>query len=145
MIGLLRLVADATGVSRLASIAPSHRGTQQGGRGTLRIARAAGSAIERAMLIIDDLSVRVAGRLLIERASVPHPRRFARSDSSAATAAARAPCSTSSPATWAAEHGDIELPSRWRVGRLAQEAPDGPESLIDVVLKADVERSRLLN
>ena len=36
------------------------------------------------------------------------------------------------------------MPSRWRVGRLAQEAPNGPESLIDVVLKADVERTRLL-
>jgi ATP-binding cassette subfamily F protein 3 len=44
----------------------------------------------------------------------------------------------------AAEHGDIELPSRWRVGRLAQEAPNGPESLIEVVLKADLERARLL-
>ena len=44
----------------------------------------------------------------------------------------------------AAEHGGIELPSRWRVGRLAQEAPDGPESLIEVVLKADIERARLL-
>src|SRR4029079_2612407 len=29
-------------------------------------------------------------------------------------------------------------------GRLAQEAPNGPESLIEVVLKADVERTRLL-
>ena len=44
----------------------------------------------------------------------------------------------------AAEHGDIEMPSRWRVGRLAQEAPNGPESLIEVVLKADIERTRLL-
>jgi ATP-binding cassette subfamily F protein 3 len=34
---------------------------------------AAGSAIERAMLIIDDLSVRVAGRLLIENATVRIP------------------------------------------------------------------------
>jgi ATP-binding cassette subfamily F protein 3 len=36
------------------------------------------------------------------------------------------------------------LPSRWRIGRLAQEAPNGPESLIEVVLNADDERTRLL-
>ena len=36
------------------------------------------------------------------------------------------------------------MPPRWRIGWLAQEAPDGPESLIDVVLKADLERDALL-
>jgi ATP-binding cassette subfamily F protein 3 len=42
------------------------------------------------------------------------------------------------------ETGTIALPPRWRIGSLAQEAPDGPESLIDVVLKADVERDALM-
>src|SRR6185436_7392644 len=37
-----------------------------------------------------------------------------------------------------------ERPQRWSVGRLAQEAPDGPEHLIDVVLNADRQRTRLL-
>ena len=36
------------------------------------------------------------------------------------------------------------MPPRWRIGSLAQEAPDGPESLINVVLKADLERDALL-
>jgi len=45
----------------------------------------------------------------------------------------------------AAEHGSVELPPRWRIGSLAQEAPDGPESLINVVLKADLERDALLH
>ena len=36
------------------------------------------------------------------------------------------------------------IPPRWRIGSLAQEAPDGPESLIEVVLKADLERDALL-
>jgi ATP-binding cassette subfamily F protein 3 len=36
------------------------------------------------------------------------------------------------------------MPPRWRIGSLAQEAPDGPDSLISVVLKADVERHTLL-
>ncbi len=43
------------------------------------------------------------------------------------------------------ESGSITLPPRWRIGSLAQEAPDGPESLINVVLKADLERDALLN
>src|SRR4051794_38091870 len=36
------------------------------------------------------------------------------------------------------------MPSRARIGRLAQEAPSGPERLIDVVLAADTERTQLL-
>ena len=42
------------------------------------------------------------------------------------------------------ESGSIAIPPRWRVGSLAQEAPNGPESLIEVVLKADLERDALL-
>ncbi|WP_271608756.1 ABC-F family ATP-binding cassette domain-containing protein, partial [Bradyrhizobium sp. CCBAU 21359] len=45
----------------------------------------------------------------------------------------------------AAEHGSVTLPPRWSVGSLAQEAPNGPESLISVVLKADLERDALLH
>ena len=45
---------------------------------------------------------------------------------------------------YSAEHGSVELPPRWRIGRLAQEAPNGPESLLEVVLKAHAERSQLL-
>jgi ATP-binding cassette subfamily F protein 3 len=95
------------------------------------------------MLIIDDLSVRVAGRLLIENATV----RIA--DGSRVGFVGRNGSGKSTlfnviTHDVAAEHGGIELPSRWRVGRLAQEAPNGPESLIEVVLKADVERARLL-
>jgi ATP-binding cassette subfamily F protein 3 len=42
------------------------------------------------------------------------------------------------------ESGGITIPPRWRIGSLAQEAPDGPESLIEIVLKADRERDALL-
>jgi len=44
----------------------------------------------------------------------------------------------------AIEQGSIAVPKRARIGRLAQEAPGGPERLIDVVLAADRERSELL-
>src|SRR5262249_27979042 len=37
------------------------------------------------------------------------------------------------------------IPARSRIGRLPQEAPDGPESLLDIVLSADTERARLLD
>src|SRR3954469_1431000 len=95
------------------------------------------------MLIIDDLSVRIAGKLLIEHATVRIP------DGSRIGFVGRNGSGKSTlfnviTHDVAAEHGDIELPSRWRVGRLTQEAPNGPESLIDVVLAADVERARLL-
>jgi ATP-binding cassette, subfamily F, member 3 len=43
-----------------------------------------------------------------------------------------------------AEQGNVEIPPRWRIGRLAQEAPNGPESLLDVVLRAHREREALL-
>ena len=37
------------------------------------------------------------------------------------------------------DSGTISVPSRWRVGITRQEAPDGPESLIEIVLAADQE------
>ena len=95
------------------------------------------------MLTIDDLSVRVAGRLLIEHATV-RIAAGARVGFVGRNGSGKSTLFNVITHDVAAEHGDIELPSRWRIGRLAQEAPDGPESLIDVVLKADAERTRLL-
>ena len=42
------------------------------------------------------------------------------------------------------DEGDINMPSRWRVGITTQEAPGGPRSLIDTVLAADEELTSLL-
>jgi ATP-binding cassette subfamily F protein 3 len=95
------------------------------------------------MLIIDELSVRVAGRLLIEEASVRIPE-GSRIGFVGRNGSGKSTLFNVITGDVAAEHGDIEIPGRWRLGRLAQEAPNGPESLIEVVLKADVERSRLL-
>lgn len=44
-----------------------------------------------------------------------------------------------------ADTGTIELPRNTRIGQVAQEAPSGPETLIEVVLSADRERARLLS
>ncbi|MGL4975350.1 MAG: ABC-F family ATP-binding cassette domain-containing protein, partial [Bosea sp. (in: a-proteobacteria)] len=44
----------------------------------------------------------------------------------------------------ATEGGSISLPKGLRIGGVAQEAPGGPETLIEVVLAADTERAALL-
>src|ERR1041385_745148 len=95
------------------------------------------------MLVIDDLSVRIGGRLLIEHASVRIPP-GARIGFVGRNGSGKSTLFNVITHDVAAEHGDIGFPPRWKIGRLAQEAPNGPESLIDVVLKADVERTRLL-
>jgi ATP-binding cassette subfamily F protein 3 len=95
------------------------------------------------MLVIDDLTVRVAGRALLENASArvtPGARvGLVGRNGSGKTTLFNVIAGDLSP-----EHGSIELPPRWRIGRLAQEAPNGPESLLEVVLKGNVERSQLL-
>src|SRR5256885_2174553 len=95
------------------------------------------------MLSITDISVRIAGRLLIDHGSaqiVPGARvgLVGRNGAGKSTLfqAIRGELPT--------ETGTITVPPRWRVGSLAQEAPTGPESLIEVVLKSDLERDALL-
>jgi len=95
------------------------------------------------MLSISDISIRLAGRLLIDHATaqiVPGARvgLVGRNGTGKSTLfrAIRGELAT--------ESGTITLPPRWRIGSLAQEAPDGPESLIEIVLKADLERDALL-
>jgi ATP-binding cassette subfamily F protein 3 len=95
------------------------------------------------MLVIDELSVRVAGRLLIERASarVPAGARVGLIGRNGAgkTTLFRVIAGEVTP-----EQGSVHHAPRARIDRLAQEAPAGPENLIEVVLKADRERSNLL-
>jgi ATP-binding cassette subfamily F protein 3 len=43
-----------------------------------------------------------------------------------------------------ADGGEIETPRGFRIGGVAQEAPPGPESLLDTVLAADTQRASLL-
>jgi ATP-binding cassette subfamily F protein 3 len=95
------------------------------------------------MLVIDDLSVRVAGRLLIEHASLRVPD-GARVGFVGRNGSGKSTLFNVITHDVAAEQGDIEMPAGWRVGRLAQEAPNGPERLLDMVLKAHAERAWLL-
>src|ERR1700742_2706594 len=95
------------------------------------------------MLTLTDISIRIAGRLLIEDSSaqiVPGARVgfVGRNGVGKSTLfhAIRGDLPT--------EAGTITVQPRWRIGSLAQEAPDGPESLVNVVLKADLEREALM-
>ncbi len=45
---------------------------------------------------------------------------------------------------WVLDDGEIEIPKGARIGGVAQEVPAGPESLLDTVLAADIERADLL-
>ena len=95
------------------------------------------------MLIIDDLTVRIAGRTLIENASA-RVTPGARVGLVGRNGTGKSTLFNVITGELHAEHGAVELPPRWRIGRLAQEAPNGPEPLVEVVLKADTERTALL-
>jgi ATP-binding cassette subfamily F protein 3 len=95
------------------------------------------------MLVIDDLSVRIAEKLLLEGASVRIPD-GARVGLVGRNGSGKSTLFRVITGEHSAEHGSVQVPPRYRIGRLAQEAPDGPESLIEVVLAADTERGALI-
>ena len=95
------------------------------------------------MLTITDLSVRLAGRLLIDHASVQIVP-GARVGLVGRNGTGKSTLFRTIRGELASESGTIGVPPRWRVGSLAQEAPNGPDSLLEVVLKADLERDALL-
>jgi ATP-binding cassette subfamily F protein 3 len=95
------------------------------------------------MLVLDDISIRVAGRLLLDGASVRIPA-GARVGLVGRNGIGKTTLFRAITGELPLEHGTIGLPARARIGRLAQEAPGGPERLIDVVLAADQERNDLL-
>ncbi len=95
------------------------------------------------MLVIDNLTVRVAGRVLLDSASARIPA-GARVGLVGRNGAGKTTLFNAIAGDIAPEHGDIQVPRRWRIGRLAQEAPGGPESLLAIVLKAGTERTQLL-
>ena len=95
------------------------------------------------MLVIDDLSVRIAGRLLIDSASVQIPT-GARVGLVGRNGAGKTTLFHVIAGDILPEGGSVRIGSRERIGRLAQEAPDGPQSLLETVLAADSERASLL-
>jgi len=95
------------------------------------------------MLHINDLTLRIAGRPLYEKASVALPEGarvgFVGRNGSGKTTLLNAIAGEIAP-----DEGSISLPKVARLGRVAQEAPSGPETLMEVVLAADKERAALM-
>ena len=95
------------------------------------------------MLHVNELTYRVQGRLILERATAAIPQGhkvgLVGRNGSGKTTLLKLMTGELSP-----ESGSVSVPRRARIGSVAQEAPGGEESLLDVVLAADKERHELL-
>jgi len=95
------------------------------------------------MLHINDLTYRLGERLLIDAATVALPTGahvgLVGRNGAGKTTLFRLVCGEIGP-----ESGAISIPKQARIGRVEQEAPGGPQALIDFVLDADRERASLL-
>ncbi|MFG1396568.1 ABC-F family ATP-binding cassette domain-containing protein [Roseixanthobacter pseudopolyaromaticivorans] len=95
------------------------------------------------MIVLDDISLRVAGRLLIDHASAAIPEN-ARVGVVGRNGTGKTTLFKALVGELELESGVVRLPNRTRIGRVAQEAPSGPDSLLERVLAADTERASLL-
>ena len=95
------------------------------------------------MLIIDDISLRIAGRLLIEHGSITLPA-GSKAGLVGRNGTGKTTLFKAITGELSTETGSISYPKGTRIGQVAQEAPGTEESLIEIVLKADTERVALL-
>jgi ATP-binding cassette subfamily F protein 3 len=95
------------------------------------------------MLSIDNLTIRIAGREIIAgaTANLPPGRRVGLVGRNGA---GKSTLLKVILGQLAPDGGDVSWPRDWKIGAVAQEAPGGPDSLLDTVLAADAERSALL-
>jgi ATP-binding cassette subfamily F protein 3 len=96
------------------------------------------------MIVLEEISLRIAGKLLLDHASVSIPDR-ARVGVVGRNGTGKTTLFRALDGDADVETGAIRMPARARIGRVAQEAPAGPETLIEVVLAADTERAALLD
>ncbi|NRP71087.1 putative ABC transporter ATP-binding protein YheS [Ensifer psoraleae] len=95
------------------------------------------------MIQIAGLSARIAGRLLIENASVTLPA-GTKAGLVGRNGAGKSTLFRVITGELSAEAGSVSLPKNARIGQVAQEAPGTEEPLIEIVLKADKERTALI-
>lgn len=95
------------------------------------------------MLILNDITVRIAGRLLIDHSSVTLPSGsktgFVGHNGTGKSTLFRVITGDLAPET-----GEVIIPKDTRIGQVAQEAPGTEKSLLEIVLAADKERVQLL-
>ena len=95
------------------------------------------------VLAIRDVTIRIAGRTLLDRASLAlDPGRkvgLVGRNGAGKSTLLKAILGEHEP-----EGGEIRLAARARIGHVAQEAPGGEASLLEMVLAADTERAALL-
>jgi len=95
------------------------------------------------MLHINDLTYRIEGKPLLEgaTAAIPagHKVGLVGRNGTGKSTLLRLITGEIPP-----DDGSISIPKNTRMGQVAQEAPGGPENLLDTVLAADAERARLL-
>ena len=96
-----------------------------------------------AMLVIDNIIVRIAGREILDgaSASLPAGRRIGLVGRNGAGKSTLLKVILGQMST---DQGEVTWPKDWRIGAVAQEAPSGPITLIETVLAADKERTELL-
>lgn len=95
------------------------------------------------MITITDLSARIAGRLLLDHASVTLPAGV-KVGLVGRNGAGKSTLFRVITGDFSAESGSVTIPKLARIGQVAQEAPGTEQSLISIVLSADKERSALL-
>jgi ATP-binding cassette subfamily F protein 3 len=95
------------------------------------------------MLVFDNITYRIAGREILKgtSASVPAGRRVGLVGRNGAGKTTLLKLILGQVH---ADDGDVSWPAAWRLGAVAQEAPGTQVSLLDTVLEADPERTRLL-
>ncbi|MEM6678523.1 MAG: ABC-F family ATP-binding cassette domain-containing protein [Pseudomonadota bacterium] len=95
------------------------------------------------MIVLDDIAFALAGKPLFDGASARLPDR-SRVGLVGRNGAGKTTLFRLIQGEFAPDRGEIALPSRARLGGVAQEAPGDARSLLETVLEADEERSRLL-
>jgi len=98
---------------------------------------------EGRMLHINSLTYRIGGRLLLEDATVALPEGH-KVGLVGRNGVGKSTLLRLILGDLHSEAGGVSVPRNARIGAVAQEAPGGPESLIDTVLAGDAERSALL-
>jgi len=95
------------------------------------------------MLQIQDITIRIAGRVLLDSASVSvaagHKAGLVGHNGTGKSTLLRA-----IRKEIGLDGGQISYPGRWRMASVAQDAPEGSASLLDTVLAADTERAALM-